>query len=482
MESTNCGRSTGNDNDQNNMPFSGNTMPPSPSPVNRVETPEEKRVRWTKETEWTKKLCDDVATNRGCDSELRCLARTLVCIIGFWQSQAGDKEPSHHPIKLHQDTVTVTLLQVFALVPAHYQWMVLVNMEERARDGDPSWLCESIMEVLVVLNRNRQVNANFFAPAMASMARGSLDDYYQDVFPKSYLEYVVNEVPDDKEDWVEGRSFKVPPATESIVYFYNYTEEPWTVGVIGVHDNKWKHSLLDSFTTEETKGPLFKSFKRHSGHFQTLIQTASGLPLVKGSVYSSGKSAQQYNTNDCGVIAVYNAIQILNGATRQTGVDTTRQRLGFLEDVLKKLKTLPQPGSTNVDAGLNSPSGGISLSAGTSSNSTTSALTGCIDTTSDDTACDSSSGKLPNGTTPTESATATVQKSNGSSPPRVASWPINQEVTGILESFEVDILQYVPLPWPSKLVEIIQKRADQRRKKSARMLKSNIRRDRASSV
>jgi hypothetical protein len=144
----------------------------------------------------------------------------------------------------------------------------------------------------------------------------------------SYLEYHIGEMLENRprSNWIADELYYFSPSTKRIVYFFNYSEKHWTLLATDVSREKWTHTLYNSLEIGP-EGAAWSAAHKLLPLIEALIQGASALPKPKRFEIVAGKSAQQTNSYDCGVITVYNAVQLLNGRKPEEHVDAKQLRV-----------------------------------------------------------------------------------------------------------------------------------------------------------
>ncbi len=127
------------------------------------------------------------------DRDPRQFAACLSCIIGHWQTRAGEKDVTDYAIILHEGPTTTTLLQVLVLLPQEYQGRIFIDrLEDNSRfEGyDDSWLSENMMDVIVQLSHTQGQPVRF-GRGLASFTNSSLDAYSEMEHDMPYLDLLV---------------------------------------------------------------------------------------------------------------------------------------------------------------------------------------------------------------------------------------------------------------------------------------------------
>jgi hypothetical protein len=310
-------------------------------PKENINKAEQAKV-WKEQTERTRLNFIEIAHDTATEKDLRAFAIQFAEIINLWQSYAKEENPTYHDIEFGQG-LKLNLLQVFALLAEEYQKYILVDDQDRSpnRDGyDMSWLHDQTMNVLVQLACHPGQDSVCFSRDLASGVRIKVDEVMQKAHSTSYLEYHIREMLENKprSNWMADELYYFPPSTKRIVYFFNYSETHWTLLATDVSRGKWTHTLYNSLEIGP-KGAAWGAAHKQLPLIEVLVQGASALPKPKRSEIVAGKSAQQTNSYDCGVITVYNAVQLLNGRKPEKQVDSKQLRLEYVTQILSELKS-----------------------------------------------------------------------------------------------------------------------------------------------
>ncbi|KAL9070547.1 MAG: hypothetical protein Q9161_004844 [Pseudevernia consocians] len=276
------------------------------------------------------------------DTEIHGRARgltwTAAAIVRWWQHYAGDDNPTSHQIDFGLGS-PINLLMVLALLPEKYQGIIRIGDMYRSPFGNGenlSWVHEQTTDVLVGLSLDLIPGSIQFGQGLASMIRDDVDTGWRDFTGRSWLE-------DQIHLWSNGELepglYRFPTGTTKIVFFFNPTEIHWTVVEVDLDDEVWTYTLYNSLSQGE-KGPTWEACQEQFPLLEQLICRASGFvePYTRGIL--SGMSAQQDNPYDCGPIAIYNAIELLEGRTPKSEVDTEQLRKNYLERILGALELL----------------------------------------------------------------------------------------------------------------------------------------------
>jgi hypothetical protein len=263
-------------------------------------------------------------------------ANEVLTIISNFQQRAQEAgKPSwNFSIDFSKDATkprTLTLVQILSLLPEKYQpSLTHLNDERRGKFNTRSWMDGNLMDVLVNLHhQNKDGDEIQFGYGLESDACRSMDELFQMEHNSSALDHKCHLVRKGapRSEWDPDGKYKILPSIKKIVYFWNYREDHWTVMESTIDNGNWNHENYNSCST-----PYVFSSRTECESFyslQALIQLASGFPATIGGV-AQGKSALQTGPTDCGVVAVYNAIQLLRAEKPSTIIDTDLQRLTYL--------------------------------------------------------------------------------------------------------------------------------------------------------
>jgi len=99
---------------------------------------------------------------------IRRFALIFARIIRVWQLLAGDKNPGRHAVDFGNGR-TLTLLQVFQLLPENFQPVIKSSDPLRTSDGGIfSWLNENVMDAIVKLYHPEETGPIKFGRGLAS--------------------------------------------------------------------------------------------------------------------------------------------------------------------------------------------------------------------------------------------------------------------------------------------------------------------------
>ena len=122
------------------------------------------------------------------------------------------------------------------------------------------------------------------------------------------------------------------------MYFFNYTETHWTLLVRDVSEEKWTHTLYN-FLEVYLNGAARSAAQEQLAMIDALIQGASCFPKPKHRELVVDNSAQQTDPYDCGVITVYNAVELLNGRKPEEQINSKLLRLEYITRIISKLES-----------------------------------------------------------------------------------------------------------------------------------------------
>lgn len=290
------------------------------------------------QTEETKLNLLQVPTDPNMDDGARSFALTLAKIVEWWQYYAQDDVPTSLQINFGVGA-PMTLLMVFALLPEKYQGFIGVDDENRSPLGNEeglSWLHEQTMDVLVGLSMDPTPASHLFGRSLASMMRDEVDAAWRVFTGQSWLEDQFRLL---SEGSLEPDLYLFPPGTERIVLFFNPTEVHWTVVEVDLNDEIWTYTLYNSLFQGE-RGPTWNACQHQFPLLEQLICRASKFPEPKTRKIIAATSAQQKNAYDCGVVALYNAMELLEGRSPTSEIDAESLRLKYLTFILDALPLL----------------------------------------------------------------------------------------------------------------------------------------------
>ncbi len=91
----------------------------------------------------------------------------------------------------------------------------------------------------------------------------------------------------------------------------------------------------------DRENTIFDAAKKQLPNLERLIQTASQLPgSTESSHITAGRSFQQNNSNDCDIVAVQNAIYLLNGEKPDLNLNTKHARIQFVARIYSNLTSI----------------------------------------------------------------------------------------------------------------------------------------------
>ena len=285
------------------------------------------------QTEETKLNLFELTRDTSMDDVPRSFALAVAMMVDWWQYYAQEVCPTSFQIPFGSP---MTLLMIFALLPEKYQHWISVEDENRSPFGNGqslSWIHEGSMDSIVSISMDPAPTSHIFGRGLASMMRTDVDEAWQDITGKPWLEDQLNLLSDGK---IEAEPYRFPPWTKKIVFFYNPTEVHWTVVGVDLSDKVWTYTLYNSFSHGK-KGPTWNACQEHFPLLERLICCASGFLEPETREIVLGTSAQQDDAYDCGPIAIYNAMELLEGRGPRDEVDTEGLRLKYLTLILDAL-------------------------------------------------------------------------------------------------------------------------------------------------
>lgn len=270
----------------------------------------------------------EVAENEEIDELTQSFACTVADIVEWWQSHTINGNPILHFVDFGVGS-PINLLMILTLLPERYQSLICIEDERRSPSDNGknlSWLHEQTTDLLVRLSVDPDSTSMHFGESLASMIRDSVDEGWRVFTGRSWLEDQTHLLSNDE---LEPDLYRFPLETEKIVFFFNPTEAHWTVVEVGIDDYAWTYSLYNSLSSGE-KGPTWKACQEQLPLLEKLICRASGFPEPATREIVIANSAQQQNEYDCGPIAIFNAIELLEGRKPSTKIDPEVLRLKYL--------------------------------------------------------------------------------------------------------------------------------------------------------
>ena len=287
----------------------------------------------------------EVAEDEEMDEFTRCMAAIVADIVEWWRQHTRDV----NPFSYHVDFGTgspIDLIMILALLPERLQRLISIEDSRRSPTSNGenmSWLHEQTTDILVQLSINPNPLSTHFGHDLATMVRNSVDEAWQEFTSGSYLE---DQIHLQSLNELEPEQYRFPPSTSKIVFLFNPTEIHWTVVETSIAESAWTYTLYDSLS-QRSKGPTWKACHAQLPLLERLICRASGFASPATREIIMANSAQQENVHDCGPIAVYNAIELLEGREPCTEIDPEELRLKFLRLIRDALYVL--------DLGLETP-------------------------------------------------------------------------------------------------------------------------------
>ena len=292
------------------------------------------------QTEETRLNLVGIAADPDIDNDARIFLETVAEIVRCWQGYAEDQNPTSYQIDFGVGS-PVNLLMVLALVPERFQGCICIGDQHRSpfANGEyMSWLHEQTIDLLVRLSIDPIQQPVIFGQGLASLVRDDVDDGWRAWTGRSWLEDQIHLCSIGELEW---DLYRFPPETERIVFLFNPTETHWTVVAVDLKYDVWTYTLYNSFFQGE-KGPTWKACQEQFPLLEQLISRASGFPKPETREIVAATSAQQDNPYDCGPIALYNAIELLDGWKPKSEIDTEYLRLRYLMLILAALYVLDE--------------------------------------------------------------------------------------------------------------------------------------------
>ena len=292
------------------------------------------------QTELTRMNLVEIAKDPEEDEVTQWFAGIAAVIVEWWQNHTKDGRPTSNHVDFGVGS-PINLLMILALLPERYQDFILIEAECRSPSGDGenlSWLHEQTTDVLVRLSTDPDPASTLFGQGLASMIRENVDETWRTFTGRSWLEDQLHLWSSDE---LELDLYRFPPETEKIVFLFNPTEAHWTVVEVSLSDEAWTYILYNSLC-QGKRGPTWRACEEQLPLLEQLICRASGFPEPETREFVLGPSAQQANPYDCGPIAIYNAVEILEGRQPSTEVDAEGLRLRYLQLICGALYALDQ--------------------------------------------------------------------------------------------------------------------------------------------
>ena len=292
------------------------------------------------QTEETRMNLIEIAEDVERDESTQSFAGTVAEIVEWWQNHTKDGNPTLHHVDFGVGA-SIDLLMVFALLPERYQGLICIEDDRRSPSGDGknlSWLHEQTTDILVQLSTNPHSRSVCFGQGLAFMVRDDVDAGWRAFIGRSWLEDQLHLLSIGE---LEPGLYRFPPGTEKIVFLFNPTENHWTVVEVDLDDYVWTYTLYNSLCQGE-RGPTWKACQEQFPLLEKLICRTSGFAEPATREIVTAASAQQDNPYDCGPIAVYNAIELLEGRKPCTDIDPEELRLRYLMLIRDALYVLDQ--------------------------------------------------------------------------------------------------------------------------------------------
>ena len=296
--------------------------------------------RFRDQTEETRINLIEIAEDMEMDEATQSFASTVAEIVEWWQAHTKDGSPTLHHVDFGVGA-SIDLLMVLALLPERYQGLICIEDGRRSPSGDGqnlSWLHEQTTDIIVRLSTDPHTRSILFGQGLAFMIRDDVDEGWRGFTGRSWLEDQIHLLSNDE---LEPGLYRFPPGTEKMVFLFNPTEIHWTVVEVDLDDYVWTYTLYNSFAQGE-RGPTWKACQEQFPLLEKLICRASGFAEPATREIVTAVSAQQDNPYDCGPIAVYNAIELLEGRKPCIDVDPEELRLRYLMLIRDALYVLDQ--------------------------------------------------------------------------------------------------------------------------------------------
>ena len=288
----------------------------------------------------------DVAEDEQMDDFTQSLAATVADILEWWGNHTKDTNPSTYHIDFGLGS-PIDLLMILALLPERLQSLIAIDDERRSPSSNGenmSWLHEQTVDLLIQLSTNPDPTSLRFGQGLASMVRHSVDSAWRAFTERSWLQ---DQLHLQSQNELEPDAYRFPPETTKIVFLFNPTEIHWTVVEIAIHDQTWTYTLYNSLTQNST-GAAWAASQEQLPLLEQLICNASGFAPPTTREITTERSAQQDNVYDCGPIAVFNAIELLEGREPCTEIDAEELRLYYLNLIRDALYVLDERLATSA--------------------------------------------------------------------------------------------------------------------------------------
>ena len=287
----------------------------------------------------------EVAEDIDMDATTQSFAGTVADIVEWWRAHSEDGNPTSHYVDFGVGS-PINLLMILALLPERYQNLICIEDERRSPscDGENlSWLHEQTTDLLVRLGITPDPASMLYGQGIASMIRENVDEGWRAFTGRSWLE---DQIHLQSHNELECDLYRFPAGAEKIVFLFNPTEVHWTVVEVSIDDdddddNTWTYALYNSLSTSE-RGATWRACQEQFPLLEQLICRASGYAEPRTRKIVIANSAQQDNGHDCGPIAIYNAVELLEGRTPCTDVDPEELRLKYLSMIRDALYLLDE--------------------------------------------------------------------------------------------------------------------------------------------
>ena len=267
----------------------------------------------------------EVAEDEEVDDITRSLTATVADIVEWWRNHTKDTNPSTYHIDFGLGS-PIDLLMILALLPERLQSLIVIDDERRSPSSNGenmSWLHEQTVDLLIQLSTNPNPTSLHFGQGLASMVRVSVDSAWRAFTERSWLQ---DQLHLQSQNELSPDAYRFPPDTTKIVFVFNPTEIHWTVVEIALDSPTWTYTIYNSLTQDST-GATWAASQEQLPLLEQLICNASGFTPPTTREIITARSAQQVNVYDCGPIAVFNAIELLEGREPYTEIDAEELRL-----------------------------------------------------------------------------------------------------------------------------------------------------------
>lgn len=164
----------------------------------------------------------------------------------------------------------------------------------------------------------------------------------QDGFGSTYLEHQIHLMshPENQTAGAVDQQYCFSSTAQRLAYCFNYTRNHWTVVATDIYEGIGKHSVYNSMQYDP-ENTIFSAAKKQLPDLEKLIQTASQLPTsTESSHITAGQAFEPDISNDCDIVAVHNAICLLNGEKPALNLGTKQARIQFVAQIYSKLTSI----------------------------------------------------------------------------------------------------------------------------------------------